>query len=33
MNPWWLLLIIPGAVALGVLAAVLYIMWSWRDIL
>jgi hypothetical protein len=33
MNPWWLLLIIPGAVALGVLGVVLYIMWSWRDIL
>lgn len=29
MSPWWLLLIIPGAIALGVLGAVAYFAWSW----
>ena len=29
MNPWWLLLIIPGAIALGVLGATVYFVWTF----
>lgn len=29
MNPWWLLLIIPGAILLGVLGAVAYFVWTF----
>lgn len=32
MNPRWLLLIVPGAITLGILVTVAYLIWVWnRD--